>query len=64
MFKDALKTVSIMRRKELNYFNKIFGGNIMDYNAKVVETVNENEMVWYKGMLMTRKEAKEMRENS
>lgn len=29
----------------------------------VVETVNMNEMVWYKGMLMTRKEAQEMREN-
>lgn len=36
----------------------------MDYTAKNVETVDENEMVWYKGMLMTRKEAKEMRENS
>lgn len=35
----------------------------MDYKAKVVETVDENEMVWYKGMLMTRKEAKEMKEN-
>ena len=29
----------------------------------VVETVDMNEMVWYKGMLMTRKEAQEMREN-
>ena len=26
-------------------------------------TVNENEMVWIDGMLMTRKEAKEYREN-
>lgn len=33
-------------------------------NQNVVETVNMNEMVWYKGMLMTRKEAQEMRENS
>jgi hypothetical protein len=40
-----------------------FGGNIMNYRANFVETVNMNEMVWYKGMLMTRKEAKEMREN-
>lgn len=35
----------------------------MNYTATTVETVNINEMVWYKGMLMTRKEAKEMREN-
>lgn len=35
----------------------------MDYTAKTVETVDMNEMVWYKGMLMTRKEAKEMRDN-
>lgn len=35
----------------------------MKYYANTVETVNMNEMVWYKGMLMTRKEAKEMREN-
>lgn len=35
----------------------------MKYYANAVETVNMNEMVWYKGMLMTRKEAKEMREN-
>ena len=34
----------------------------MNYTANTVETVNMNEMVWYKGMLMTRKEAKEMRE--
>lgn len=35
----------------------------MNYYANTVETVDMNEMVWYKGMLMTRKEAKEMREN-
>ena len=35
----------------------------MKYYANTVETVDMNEMVWYKGMLMTRKEAKEMREN-
>lgn len=35
----------------------------MNYIANRVETVDMNEMVWYKGMLMTRKEAKEMREN-
>lgn len=35
----------------------------MKYYANTVETVNMDEMVWYKGMLMTRKEAKEMREN-
>lgn len=35
----------------------------MDYTANCVETVDMNEMVWYKGMLMTRAEAKEMREN-
>lgn len=36
----------------------------MEYIATVEqEPVNENELVWYKGMLMTRKEAKEMREN-
>ena len=35
----------------------------MNYYANTVETVNMNDMVWYKGMLMTRKEAKEMREN-
>lgn len=35
----------------------------MNYYANTVETIDENEMVWYKGMLMTRKEAKEMREN-
>lgn len=29
----------------------------------VVETINMDEMVWYEGMLMTRKEAQEMREN-
>lgn len=32
-------------------------------NANTVETVDMNEMVWYQGMLMTRKEAKEMRDN-
>lgn len=36
----------------------------MNYTANTMETVNMNEMVWYKGMLMTRKEAKEMRENN
>lgn len=36
----------------------------MNYTANTVETVDMNEMVWYKGMLMTRKEAKEMRDNS
>ena len=35
----------------------------MNYYANTVEAIDENEMVWYKGMLMTRKEAKEMREN-
>ena len=35
----------------------------MNYTANTVETVDMNEMVWYEGMLMTRKEAKEMREN-
>ena len=35
----------------------------MNYYVNTVETVNENEMVWYDGMLMTRKEAKEMRDN-
>lgn len=35
----------------------------MVYTANVVETVDKNEMIWYKGMLMTRQEAKEMREN-
>lgn len=35
----------------------------MSYTANAVEAVNMNEMVWYKGMLMTRREAKEMREN-
>lgn len=27
-------------------------------------TVDENELVWFRGMLMTRAEAKEMKENS
>ena len=36
----------------------------MNYTATEIETVDENELVWYQGMLMTRKEAKEMRENS
>lgn len=36
----------------------------MSYNAQKVEAINMNEMVWYGGVLMTRKEAKEMRENS
>ena len=36
----------------------------MDYIANNMETVNMNETVWYNGMLMTRAEAKEMRENS
>ena len=36
----------------------------MNYTATKVEAINENEMVWYEGMLMTRKEAQEMRENS
>ena len=36
----------------------------MNYTANTVETVDMNEMVWYKGMLMTRKEAKEMRDNA
>ena len=36
----------------------------MKYMANKVETVDMNEMVWYEGMLMTRAEAKEMRENS
>lgn len=35
----------------------------MNYTANTVETVDMNELVWYKGMLMTRKEAKEMRDN-
>lgn len=35
----------------------------MKYTANYVETVDMNEMVWYKGMLMTQAEAKEMREN-
>lgn len=35
----------------------------MNYTANTVETVDMNEMVWYKGMLMTRKEAMEMRDN-
>ena len=35
----------------------------MNYIANHVEAVDMNEMVWYKGVLMTRKEAKEMREN-
>lgn len=34
----------------------------MNYTANVVETVDMNEMVWYEGMLMTREEAKQMRE--
>ena len=34
----------------------------MDYTAKTVETINMKEMVWYEGMLMTREEAKQMRE--
>lgn len=36
----------------------------MEYTATKVDTIDMNEMVWYKGMLMTRKEAKEMRENN
>lgn len=36
----------------------------MDYTANTVETIDMNEMVWYEGMLMTRQEAKEMRENN
>lgn len=35
----------------------------MDY-TNVNETVDMDEMVWCDGMLMTRKEAIEMRENS
>lgn len=36
----------------------------MDYVATVEqEPIDDQEMVWYKGMLMTRKEAKQMREN-
>jgi hypothetical protein len=36
----------------------------MNYTATKADAINMNEMVWYRGMLMTRKEAKEMRENS
>jgi hypothetical protein len=33
----------------------------MNYGA-YVETVKNDDMVWYEGVLMTREEAKEMRE--
>lgn len=36
----------------------------MDYTARKVEAVNESDKVWYNGMLMTRAEAKEMRESN
>lgn len=36
----------------------------MEKQKTVVETINMNEKVWYEGVLMTRREAKEMRENS
>lgn len=35
----------------------------MNYTATKVEAINKKEMVWFEGMLMTREEAQEMREN-
>lgn len=36
----------------------------MEQNIAMENTVDMNEMVWFRGMLMTRAEAREMRENS
>lgn len=36
----------------------------MKMQKTVVETIDMNEKVWYEGVLMTRREAQEMRENS
>ena len=36
----------------------------MDYTATKVDPINMDEMVWYEGMLMTRREAHEMKANN